>query len=144
MDPLHLGRELFVKGVLTAQDARKSIAAGADGLVVSNHGGRQLDRAPVSFEALAEVRAEVGAGTEIILDSGIMSGADIVASLCAGADFVLIGRAYLYGLMAGGEQGVARVIELLAKEIEVNMQLMGAATIADLGPGLIRRRPGRE
>ena len=132
--------KLFVKGVLTTEDAAKSKAAGADGLVVSNHGGRQLDRAPIAFEALQEVRAEVGADMEIIMDSGIMSGADIVAALCAGADFVLIGRAYLYGLMAGGEQGVSRTIELLAKEIEVNMQLMGAATIKDLTPELIRRR----
>ncbi|UYQ77205.1 alpha-hydroxy-acid oxidizing protein [Glutamicibacter sp. JL.03c] len=132
--------KLFVKGVLTAEDAAKAAAAGADGLVVSNHGGRQLDRAPVAFEALAEVRAEVGEGLEIILDSGIMSGADIVASLCAGADFVLIGRAYLYGLMAGGQEGVTRAIELLAKEVEVAMQLMGAASIKDLGESSIRRR----
>ena len=132
--------KLFVKGVLTAEDARQSVAAGADGLVVSNHGGRQLDRAPIAFEALREVRAEVGPQMEIILDSGIMSGADIVASLCAGANFVLIGRAYLYGLMAGGQQGVERAIELLAKEIEVNMQLMGAGTINDLTSDLIRLR----
>jgi len=132
--------KLFVKGVLTTEDAAKSKAAGADGLVVSNHGGCQLDRAPIAFEALQEVRAEVGEDMEIIMDSGIRSGADIVASLCAGADFVLIGRAYLYGLMAGGEQGVSRAIELLAKEVEVNMQLMGAATIKDLTPDLIRRR----
>jgi len=132
--------KLFVKGVLTTEDAAKAKAAGADGLVVSNHGGRQLDRAPIAFEALSEVRAEVGNDMEIILDSGIMSGADIVASLCAGADFVLIGRAYLYGLMAGGEQGVTRAIELLAKEVEVAMQLMGAASIADLDESLIRRR----
>ena len=78
--------KLFVKGVLTTEDAAKSKAAGADGLVVSNHGGRQLDRAPIAFEALQEVRAEVGADMEIIMDSGIMSGADIVAALCAGAD----------------------------------------------------------
>ena len=77
---------------------------------------------------------------EIIMDSGIMSGADIVAALCAGADFVLIGRAYLYGLMAGGEEGVSRAIELLAKEVEVNMQLMGAASIKNLDESLIRRR----
>ena len=130
--------KLFVKGVLTAEDARKSLDAGADGLVVSNHGGRQLDRAPVSLHALREVRDEAGPDVELILDSGIMSGADVVAALCAGADFVLIGRAYLYGLMAGGERGVARAIEILAKEIKTNMQLMGAATIADLGPELIR------
>ncbi|TFH56013.1 alpha-hydroxy acid oxidase [Glutamicibacter arilaitensis] len=132
--------QLFVKGVLTREDAAKAKAAGADGLVVSNHGGRQLDRAPIAFEALSEVRAEVGPGMEIIMDSGIMSGADIVAALCAGADFVLIGRAYLYGLMAGGEKGVSRAIELLAKEVEVNMQLMGAASIKDLDESLIRRR----
>lgn len=135
---------LFVKGVLTAEDAAKSQAAGANGLVVSNHGGRQLDRAPVAFEALSEVRAEVGQDMEIILDSGIMSGADVVAALCAGADFVLIGRAYLYGLMAGGEEGVSRAIELLAKEIEVTMQLMGAARIEDLNGDLIRRRADGE
>lgn len=132
--------KLFVKGVLTTEDAAKAKAAGADGLVVSNHGGRQLDRAPIAFEALSEVRAEVGPEMEIIMDSGIMSGADIVAALCAGADFVLIGRAYLYGLMAGGEEGVSRAIELLAKEVEVNMQLMGAASIKDLDESLIRRR----
>ncbi len=132
--------KLFVKGVLTTEDAAKAKAAGADGLVVSNHGGRQLDRAPIAFEALSEVRAEVGSEMEIIMDSGIMSGADIVAALCAGADFVLIGRAYLYGLMAGGEEGVSRAIELLAKEVEVNMQLMGAASIKDLDESLIRRR----
>jgi len=134
--------KLFVKGVLTTEDAAKAKAAGADGLVVSNHGGRQLDRAPIAFEALREVRAEVGEEMEIILDSGIMSGADIVASLCAGADFVLIGRAYLYGLMAGGEEGVTRAIELLAKEVEVAMQLMGAASIKGLDESLIRRRCG--
>ncbi|MGX1591469.1 alpha-hydroxy acid oxidase [Glutamicibacter sp. NPDC055491] len=132
--------QLFVKGVLTSEDAAKAQAAGADGLVVSNHGGRQLDRAPIAFEALGEVRAEVGEDMEIIMDSGIMSGADIVAALCAGADFVLIGRAYLYGLMAGGEEGVSRAIELLAKEVEVTMQLMGAASIGDLDQSLIRRR----
>ncbi|MEG2927194.1 MAG: alpha-hydroxy acid oxidase [Glutamicibacter sp.] len=132
--------QLFVKGVLTSEDAAQAQAAGADGLVVSNHGGRQLDRAPIAFEALGEVRAEVGEDMEIIMDSGIMSGADIVAALCAGADFVLIGRAYLYGLMAGGEEGVSRAIELLAKEVEVTMQLMGAASIGDLDQSLIRRR----
>ncbi|GGJ49417.1 alpha-hydroxy acid oxidase [Glutamicibacter ardleyensis] len=132
--------KLFVKGILTAEDAAKAKAAGADGLVVSNHGGRQLDRAPIAFEALSEVRAEVGEDMEIIMDSGIMSGSDIVAALCAGADFVLIGRAYLYGLMSGGQAGVSRAIELLAKEVEVAMQLMGAASIGELNESLIRRR----
>ena len=130
--------KMFVKGILTAEDTRRALGTGADGLVVSNHGGRQLDRAPVSLRALPEVRAAAGPDTEIILDSGVMSGADIVAALCSGADFTLIGRAYLYGLMAGGREGVARVIEILAKEMEVTMQLMGAATVKDLGPHLLR------
>lgn len=124
--------KLFVKGVLTAEDARRSIDAGADGLVVSNHGGRQLDRAPVSLQALADVRAEAGPDIEIILDSGVMSGADIVASLGLGADFVIIGRAYLYGLMAAGEQGVDKVIDLLAEEVRNAMLLMGTRTIEDV------------
>lgn len=124
--------KLFVKGVLTAADTRRALDAGADGLVVSNHGGRQLDRAPVSLKALADVRAEAGEDVELILDSGIMSGADIAAALALGANFVLIGRAYLYGLMAGGEAGVRRVIDILAEETRVAMMLLGTATIADL------------
>lgn len=133
---------LFVKGVLTADDADRARSVGADGLVVSNHGGRQLDRAPDSLTALAEVRAAVGDDMELILDSGIMSGTDVVAALCAGADFVLIGRAYLYGLMAGGQRGVERAIELIKAEILTAMGLMGARTIADLGPELARGLPG--
>lgn len=123
---------LFTKGVLTAEDARRSLDAGADGLVVSNHGGRQLDRAPSSLHALAAVRAEAGPDVEIILDSGIQTGADIVTALVLGADFTLIGRAYLYGLMAGGREGVSRAIELLAEETRVAMMLMGAGSIAEL------------
>ncbi|ASE10530.1 alpha-hydroxy acid oxidase [Kocuria rhizophila] len=125
---------LYVKGVLTREDARRAMSVGADGLVVSNHGGRQLDRAPVSLTALPELRDEVGPDVPLILDSGVLSGADVVTALCAGADFVLIGRAYLYGLMAGGEQGVSRVIELLEAQIRTTMMLMGAASTADLGP----------
>lgn len=133
--------KLFVKGVLTAEDANRARSIGADGLVVSNHGGRQLDRAPDSLTALAEVRAAVGDDMELILDSGIMSGTDVVTALCAGADFVLIGRAYLYGLMAGGQRGVERAIDLIKAEILTAMGLMGARTIADLGPQLARGLP---
>ncbi|MDV5999139.1 alpha-hydroxy-acid oxidizing protein [Kocuria rhizophila] len=129
---------LYVKGVLTREDARRAMSVGADGLVVSNHGGRQLDRAPVSLTALPELRDEVGPDVPLILDSGVLSGADVVTALCAGADFVLIGRAYLYGLMAGGEQGVSRVIELLEAQIRTTMMLMGAASTADLGPHAVR------
>lgn len=129
---------LFVKGILTAEDTRRALDTGADGLVVSNHGGRQLDRAPVSLQALPGVRAEAGPDVPIILDSGITSGEDIVAALALGADFTLIGRAYLYGLMAGGQEGVARAIELLAEEVRVAMTLMGAATTKDLTPDSVR------
>ena len=123
---------LFVKGILTAEDTRRAVDAGADGLIVSNHGGRQLDRCPASIQSLTEVRKEAGPDIEIILDSGVMSGADIVAALGLGADFVIVGRAYLYGLMAGGEQGVDKTIELLAEEVRNAMLLMGTRTIEDL------------
>ena len=129
---------LMVKGVLTREDTRHALDTGADGLVVSNHGGRQLDRAPVSLQALPEVRDEAGPDVPIILDSGITTGEDIVAALALGADFTLIGRAYLYGLMAGGQEGVRRVIELHAQEVRVAMSLMGAATTADLTPASVR------
>jgi len=105
-----------VKGILTPEDTRQAVDAGADGLIVSNHGDRQLDRCPVSIPALSEVRKEARPDIEIILDSGEVSGADIVAALGLGADFIFVGRAYLYGLMAGGEQCVDKIIELLAEE----------------------------
>lgn len=123
---------LFVKGILTPADTRRAVDLSADGLIVSNHGGRQLDRCPVSIQALTEVRKEAGPDVEIILDSGVMSGADIVAALGLGADFVIVGRAYLYGLMAGGEQGVDKTIQLLAEEVRNAMLLMGTRTIEDL------------
>lgn len=124
--------KLFVKGVLTPDDALRMLDAGADGLVVSNHGGRQLDKAPTSLQALPVIRAAVGDDVELILDSGIMHGSDIIAALALGADFTLIGRAYLYGLMAGGEEGVSRVLELLAEEMRVTLHLMGIGSIAQL------------
>lgn len=131
--------KLFVKGVLTESDARRSIDAGADGLVVSNHGGRQLDKAPISLEALPRVREAAGDDIDIILDSGIMRGSDIVAALALGADFTLIGRAYLYGLMAAGEAGVNKVLQLLRDEMIVSMQLMGAQSLEDLNPDMVSR-----
>ncbi|MET0702616.1 MAG: alpha-hydroxy acid oxidase, partial [Mycobacterium sp.] len=100
--------KFVVKGIQTVEDARAVTDLGVDGIILSNHGGRQLDRAPIPFHLLPSVVAEVGTETEIILDTGIMSGADIVAAIALGARFTLIGRAYLYGLMAGGEAGVDR------------------------------------
>ena len=129
--------KLVVKGVQNVEDARKLASLGVDGIVLSNHGGRQLDRAPVPFHLLPEVVREVGADVEIAIDTGIMSGADIVASIALGARFTLVGRAYLYGLMAGGRAGVDRAIQILREEIERTMKLLGVASLAELGPGQV-------
>ncbi len=135
---------LVVKGIQTVDDARKVVDHGADGIVLSNHGGRQLDRAPIPFHLLPEVRGALdaaGSRTDVILDTGIMSGADIVAALALGADFTLIGRAYLYGLMAGGRAGVDRAIEILRTDMVRTMALLGVSKVADLTPGHVRRLP---
>ncbi|WP_024443747.1 MULTISPECIES: alpha-hydroxy acid oxidase [unclassified Mycobacterium] len=123
-----------VKGIQSLADARAVVDRGVDGIVLSNHGGRQLDRAPVPFQLLPEVAREVGADTEILLDTGIMSGADIVAAIALGARCTLIGRAYLYGLMAGGQAGVHRVIDILAEQIRRTMRLLGVSELAELSP----------
>ena len=127
--------KLVVKGIQTVDDARAVVALGADGIVLSNHGGRQLDRAPIPFHLLPAVAASVGDRTEIVLDTGIMSGADIVAAIALGADFTLVGRAYLYGLMAGGEAGVDRAIAILREQVERTMRLLGVAALDELNPG---------
>jgi L-lactate dehydrogenase (cytochrome) len=127
--------KLVVKGVQTLRDAHRLVAdIGVDGIVLSNHGGRQLDRAPVPFQLLPSVARELGGATTIILDTGIMSGADIVAALACGADFTLVGRAYLYGLMAGGREGVDRAIAILREQIERTMRLLGVTSISELTP----------
>jgi L-lactate dehydrogenase (cytochrome) len=126
--------KLVVKGIQTIDDAKAVTDLGVDGIVLSNHGGRQLDRAPIPFHLLPEAAREVGNDTEIILDTGITSGADIVASIALGARFTLIGRAYLYGLMAGGEAGVNRTIEILAEQITRTMRLLGVASLDELTP----------
>lgn len=123
---------LVVKGIQTVDDAERVFGYGVDGIVVSNHGGRQMDRAPVPFHLLPRIIDRVGGQGTIMLDTGITSGADIVAALAFGADFTLIGRAYLYGLMAGGEAGVTRCIQILSSEIERTMTLLGVATINEL------------
>lgn len=134
--------KLIVKGILAPQDATRAREIGADGIVVSNHGGRQLDRAPSSLDALPAVREAAGRQTAIILDSGVTRGADILSAICLGADFVLVGRATLYGAIAGGYAGAAKAIELLNEEIKTLMQQIGARTIDDLGPGFLWAPPG--
>jgi L-lactate dehydrogenase (cytochrome) len=127
--------KLVVKGVQNLADAKRLASMGVDGIVLSNHGGRQLDRAPVPFHLLPRVVREVGRDIEVHVDTGIMSGADIVASIALGAKFTLVGRAYLYGLMAGGREGVDRAIEILAGQIRRTMRLLGVSELAELTPG---------
>lgn len=126
---------LVVKGVQTLDDAKRVADMGVDAVLLSNHGGRQLDRAPVPFHLLPPVVREIGGSVEVHVDTGIMNGADIVASVALGARFTLIGRAYLYGLMAGGRPGVDRVIEMLADQITRTMRLLGVTSLDELEPG---------
>ncbi|WP_163543532.1 alpha-hydroxy acid oxidase [Occultella kanbiaonis] len=126
--------KVVVKGIQTLEDAKRVADLGVDGIVLSNHGGRQLDRAPIPFHLLPEVARELGNDLEIVLDTGIMSGADVVAAIALGADFTLVGRAYLYGLMAGGRAGVDRMIAILTAEITRTMRLLGVASLDELGP----------
>jgi len=129
---------LVVKGIQNVDDAVMSIDAGADAIILSNHGGRQLDRAPVPLHLLPEVIKAVGNKAEVHVDTGIMHGADVVAALASGAKFTWIGRAYLYGLMAGGKPGVDRTLEILRTQTTRTMKLLGARTVAELNPDHVR------
>lgn len=137
--------KFVVKGVQTVADARAVTDLGVDAVLLSNHGGRQLDRAPIPFHLLPQVVAEVGNDVEVHLDTGIMSGADVVAAVAMGARFTLIGRAYLYGLMAGGEAGVDKAIEIISGQIERTMRLLGVNSLEELTPAhvtqLVRLAP---
>ena len=133
---------LMLKGVQSVDDARVAAELGVDAIVLSNHGGRQVDMGGAPLELLPHVVREVGERLEVYIDGGVTSGTDIVAALCLGARGVLVGRAYLYGLMAGGQDGVSRAIDILAKEIRTTMQLIGATSVADLSPALVRLREG--
>jgi L-lactate dehydrogenase (cytochrome) len=123
---------IVIKGVLTKEDAQRAVDAGASAIVVSNHGGRQLDGVAPTLRALPEVVAAVSGKVEVLMDGGIRRGSDIVKALCLGADAVLIGRAYVYGLAAGGGPGVARAIEILNADIVRTLKLLGCASTADL------------
>jgi L-lactate dehydrogenase (cytochrome) len=125
---------LIIKGIQTVDDARRVVDAGADAIVLSNHGGRQLECAPVPLRLVPDVVDAVGDRTEVWVDSGIMTGADMVAAIALGARATLVGRAYLYGLMAGGERGVERAAEILTREVRRTMQLLGVRSIGELTP----------
>ncbi len=132
--------KILVKGVQSVDDAKMLMKTGIDGIILSTHGGRQLDKAPVPLELLPEVKKAVGKKLKVFLDGGVMSGSDILAAIAFGADAVFVGRAYLYGIMAGGQKGVERVVEILKKEIETNMRLMGITSLAELTPDRVRLR----
>src|SRR6185436_15285762 len=124
--------KLILKGIVDLEDARIAAKTGASALVVSNHGGRQLDGAPSSISALPKVVEAVGDQIEVMFDGGIRSGQDVLRALARGARSCMIGRSYIYGLGAGGEAGVARVIEILGKELDVTMALCGVRNVRDI------------
>jgi L-lactate dehydrogenase (cytochrome) len=132
--------KLIVKGVQHPDDAILLADAGVDAIVLSNHGGRQLDRSVVPLELLPDVRAAVRDRLEVFIDGGMLSGADAVAGIALGADAVLCGRAYLYGLMAGGEAGVRRAGQILAGQVEQTMRLLGVGTLDEITPDMVRLR----
>ena len=126
--------KLIVKGVQNSLDALSATRAGADAVILSNHGGRQLDKAPVPFKLVPEVVKKVGRDVEVYMDSGIMHGADIVAAIASGAKFTMVGRAYLYGLMAGGRQGVDATFNILTQQMTRTMKLLGVRELSELTP----------
>lgn len=132
---------ILLKGVMTGEDARRAVAAGADGLIVSNHGGRTLDGLPATIEVLAEVAAAVEGRVPLLLDGGIRRGSDVLKALALGARAVLIGRSYIFGLATAGAVGVAHVLQLLRAELEVAMALTGCRNLAAIGPEVLWRSP---
>lgn len=128
---------ILLKGVVRGDDARRALEYGMDGIVVSNHGGRQVDGSVAALDALVEVREAVGPDAAVLMDSGIRTGADVVKAVALGANAVLLGRAYVYGLAVGGQEGVEAVIAQLAAEVDLTMALSGARSVADLGPSLV-------
>jgi L-lactate dehydrogenase (cytochrome) len=130
--------KLILKGILNADDAKMAMNVGADAIVVSNHGGRQLDGAPSTISVLPEIADTLGGKTEIIFDSGIRSGQDVLKALALGARYCLIGRAHLYGLAAGGQSGVAKVIDIMRRELDVSMALTGSSDVVRIDPSVVR------
>lgn len=137
------GVPVVVKGVQHPEDGARAVDAGADALVVSNHGGRQLDGAEPGIRLLPDVVAAVQGRIPVLMDGGIRRGSDVAKALCLGADAVMVGRPYLWGLTLGGEDGVGRVLEILDSELRRTMALLGAATLPELGPDRLAPPPGR-
>jgi L-lactate dehydrogenase (cytochrome) len=129
--------KLILKGVLDAEDAKSAAKSGATALVVSNHGGRQLDGAPSSISALPKIVDAVGSDIEVMFDGGIRSGQDVLRALALGARSCMLGRAYVYGLGAAGQAGVAKAIDIIRRELDVSMALTGTRSIAGIGPHVL-------
>jgi len=129
---------LIIKGLVTGEDARRARDLGADGVIVSNHGGRQLDQVPHSLAALSDVVAAVGGTTTIMVDGGVRRGSDVAAAICLGADAVLLGRSWVYGLSAAGEAGVTRILDIMKADLVRTMQLLGARTLRELRDGYVQ------
>ena len=130
---------MLIKGVLTGEDAKRAVDAGAAGVIVSNHGGRQLDCVAAGFRALPEVVAAVNGRAEVLMDGGVRRGSDIVKAICLGAKAVLVGRAYAYGLAAAGESGVTRALQILRDDVDRTLALLGCAWIARLDGSYVER-----
>jgi isopentenyl diphosphate isomerase/L-lactate dehydrogenase-like FMN-dependent dehydrogenase len=135
--------KLIIKGIQSVEDAKQLAKIGVDAIIISNHGGRQLDKSVVPLEILPQIRSAIGKkgkGPQIFIDGAVMSGADVLAAIALGADAVLVGRAYLYGAMAAGREGVQKVVDTLRFEMETAMKLMGARNIAELTPEFVTLR----
>ena len=128
---------IVLKGILHPEDARRAVDLGVSAIVVSNHGGRQVDGAIASLDALPAIRAAVGEGLALILDSGVRSGADVFTALALGADAVAIGRPYLYGLALGGRSGVRDVVANIVAELDLTMGLSGVRSVADISTAML-------
>ena len=133
---------LVLKGVMTREDARLAAEAGVDGIIVSNHGGRQLDGVLAAIDALPEIADEAGDELDVMMDGGIRRGTDVLKALALGAKAVLIGRPYVWGLACDGEAGVRRVIEMLRDELFLSMQLAGKSAVAEIDRSLVAPASG--
>jgi lactate 2-monooxygenase len=139
----HWNGPIVLKGIMSAADALRAAAAGVDGIVVSNHGGRQVDGAAGALDALVPIVAAVGSRLAVLFDSGVRGGADMLKALALGAEAVLIGRPYVYGLALGGQAGVRHVLRSLRQEFELTMRLAGLARLSELGPDCLQYGPGQ-
>lgn len=132
---------LTIKGIQTVEDAKRCAKYGVDAVLLSNHGGRQLDRSPVPFHLLGQVRKELKKDIEVHIDTGIMHGGDVLAAIAHGAQYTYVGRAYLYGLMAGGQEGVERTLEILKSQMSRSMKLLGVSSLEELEPRHVKMLP---